>query len=148
MLLDAHTGMKTCSRCKEVKAPAYYQADASRRDGLSQQCKPCKNAIRSAWLKTPKGIHQKWIARYRRRARAYGLTPVVRTFTRAELVERYGDACVDCGGAWTDVDHVTPVSMGGPHTLDNCEPVCSACNSRRYWHGARAALDTPPEPCL
>ena len=76
--------------------------------------------------------HMEWAKRYRIRSKAYGHKPVVESFTREELIARHGDACYLCGGGWDQLEHVTPVSRGGEHTLENCRPVCEPCN-RRAW---------------
>lgn len=77
-----------------------------------------------------------WAAKYRRRALAYGLPVVVDDFTRDDVVARYGDACAHCGGPFQELDHYPiPVCEGGPHTLDNVRPSCTACN--------RPGINTP-----
>lgn len=76
--------------------------------------------------------HKMWEGGYRRRTRRYGHEPVVESFTRDELIERYGDACYHCGGGFDELDHwPIPVIQGGPHTLANCRPSCTGCN--RSW---------------
>ena len=57
-------------------------------------------------------------------------------YTAAEwnsLAEHYGGKCLCCGR--TDVkltaDHVVPVSKGGTSNIDNIQPLCKSCNSRK-----------------
>lgn len=70
-----------------------------------------------------------WEWFYRDRARRYGFVPVVESFTRAELIARYGDVCAHCGGPFEHLDHFpVPVALGGAHSLNNCRPSCKACN--------------------
>lgn len=76
--------------------------------------------------------HIYWESAYRTRARAFGLEPVVESFTRDELTARWGDACYLCSGEWDELEHVTPVSRGGEHSLSNCRPVCEPCNHRAW----------------
>lgn len=85
--------------------------------------------------------HHFWERCYMERCASYGVTPVVQRFTKQELIDTYGDACVDCGNEWTDLDHVVPVRFGGPHILDNCQPVCHPCNMARWGTYQREALD-------
>lgn len=53
----------------------------------------------------------------------------VEAFTPADLVARWGDQCFYCGGEWTVLDHMKHVMAGGCHTVENCRPACSGCNS-------------------
>ncbi|ODR06427.1 hypothetical protein BHQ21_11600 [Mycobacterium sherrisii] len=76
--------------------------------------------------------HVAWARTYRARARRYGLEPVVESFTYADVIARYGDACAHCGGTFDELDHYpTPVIEGGPHALDNVRPACTPCNRGR-----------------
>ncbi|RAI25116.1 HNH endonuclease signature motif containing protein, partial [Rhodoplanes serenus] len=53
----------------------------------------------------------------------------------------YGDGCAYCEtGEFEELEHYTPVKAGGPHTLENVRPSCSACN--------RAKSDADPEEWL
>ena len=79
-----------------------------------------------------------WESGYRKRSIRFGFEPVVESFTRESLIECHGDACYLCGGDWDQLEHVTPVSRGGEHSLSNCRPVCEPCN-RRAWHEYRRA---------
>lgn len=85
-------------------------------------------------------MHKDWEYTHRRRCIKLGITAVIESFTCDDLVERWGDACVDCGGTWTDVEHVVPVAAGGPHSLENCRPACRPCNLRRWREYQRAAI--------
>jgi 5-methylcytosine-specific restriction endonuclease McrA len=50
---------------------------------------------------------------------------------RAKVLERDGWTCVYCHGPADTVDHIIPVSQGGPGTEDNLVAACRSCNSRR-----------------
>lgn len=64
-------------------------------------------------------------------------------FSEAELVARLSmwSGCwirgPRCTGGFEAVDHVKPLSKGGPHVLANLRPACAACNG---WKGARWPL--------
>ena len=55
----------------------------------------------------------------------------------AGRVSMFGGACYICGAPWEAIDHVKPVSAGGPFkTLSNLRPICQQCNSiksGRWW---------------
>lgn len=58
------------------------------------------------------------------------------SFTEAEwleLCEKYGSKCLRCGRSDVrlTVDHIVPISKGGANTLDNVQPLCQSCNSRK-----------------
>jgi hypothetical protein len=50
-----------------------------------------------------------------------------------EVLEKYGNKCLCCGR--TDVrltlDHVMPLSIGGLNVIENAQPLCKSCNSRK-----------------
>lgn len=73
---------------------------------------------------------QRWA---RRRSRAHGVPHS--DVTRADVLARTGGRCYLCGTTVTaddfEVDHVIPVSRGGPHVLANLAPACGPCNARK-----------------
>lgn len=54
-----------------------------------------------------------------------------RASRRDRVFQLKGDKCYRCGGNATTVDHIIPDSAGGSHSIDNLEPCCVDCNSRR-----------------
>lgn len=59
------------------------------------------------------------------------------TFTQKEflaLCASYGNVCLACrrSGVKLTADHVVPVTAGGPNTIDNIQPLCKPCNSKKY----------------
>ena len=58
------------------------------------------------------------------------------SFTAAEwkaLVDHYGGKCLCCGrdDVKLTADHVIPVARGGTSNIDNLQPLCGVCNSRK-----------------
>jgi len=47
---------------------------------------------------------------------------------RARVLMRDGHRCQLCGAPATDVDHVLPVSEGGPDDPRNLRALCASCN--------------------
>lgn len=43
----------------------------------------------------------------------------------------YGWSCAYCSASYEEMDHVTPISRGGAHTIDNVVPACLPCNRRK-----------------
>lgn len=75
-------------------------------------------------------------ARRKARKGQNGMIP----FTAEQLDQRmayYGYRCYlnlpgVCTGAFDDVEHVKPLSKGGPHMLANLRPACDPCNTRKF----------------
>lgn len=70
-----------------------------------------------------------------------------------QVKEHYGQRCVYCPPScwWCQhqkhtltIDHITPLSEGGAHTLSNIVPACRSCNGKK---GARGVL-VPIQPLL
>lgn len=71
-------------------------------------------------------------SKHRRRARekAGG------SFTPAEwlaLLEKYNYTCLCCGDNTSKLtpDHIKPLALGGSNTIDNIQPLCIDCNTRK-----------------
>lgn len=47
------------------------------------------------------------------------------------FVLRREPMCRSCGAAANEVDHIRPRSMGGTDDLDNLQPLCKPCHSRK-----------------
>ena|SRR3990167_5146289 len=65
----------------------------------------------------------------KRRARLRAAT--IQEFSLRDLDARmsvFGHRCAYCGGPFEHVDHVKPLSKGGPHCLANLRPACASCN--------------------
>lgn len=70
-------------------------------------------------------------------------------FTAAEwkaLVEHYDNKCLCCGrnDVHLTVDHIVPVSKGGTSNIENLQPLCHSCNSRK----GNKTLDYRPDSGL
>ena len=48
-------------------------------------------------------------------------------------MRRDNNTCVYCGQPATEVDHVTPVSRGGSHKLNNLVASCKRCNAQKNY---------------
>lgn len=56
-----------------------------------------------------------------------------------QLCESFGNMCVDCGVVERlTVDHVIPLTFGGTSDIENIQPLCKSCNSRK---GNRIMVD-------
>lgn len=69
--------------------------------------------------------------RYRVRKR----NNTIHSFTKQQLIQRisvFGFMCAYCGGNFDHIDHVIPISKGGPHCLANLRPACKKCNQEKH----------------
>lgn len=75
------------------------------------------------------------------------------SFTLEQMTARfayYGFACWMCGAPWESMDHVKPLSKGGPHLLANLRPACTRCNSSKgaKWLGVSGVNSFKKRPGL
>lgn len=79
--------------------------------------------------------HPEWVRAKdaRRRAR---IANVISTLTPQEweaILTAAGRMCIYCGSKERlSMDHLTPLSRGGPHTADNVAPACLPCNQSKH----------------
>ena len=78
----------------------------------------------------------------RRRARLANSTGSFTTKEWVELVSKY-DHCPKCLRRWQDIpnprklksvitrDHIVPLARGGSNAVDNIQPLCYSCNSKK-----------------
>jgi 5-methylcytosine-specific restriction endonuclease McrA len=75
-------------------------------------------------------VHRNVVARIRARRAGVDLLH----FPAEQLFERmayYGFKCWMCRGEFQHIDHVKPLSKGGPHLLANLRPACASCNAKK-----------------
>lgn len=65
---------------------------------------------------------------YRKTADTY----IAKSETRKKVFEQYGKKCVFCGSRKDIcIDHIVPVIAGGSNNIENLQPLCRSCNSRK-----------------
>ena len=67
-----------------------------------------------------------------RRARKINAEGSVSTKEWKELCKKYGNKCLCCGKQEVTMDHIVPLSKGGTNKIDNYQPLCGVCNSRKH----------------
>jgi 5-methylcytosine-specific restriction endonuclease McrA len=66
------------------------------------------------------------------RARRRGIPGKIRVSEWIELCEQHNNCCAFCGQEVSlTIDHIVPLSKGGANTIDNLQPLCWPCNSRK-----------------
>lgn len=78
-------------------------------------------------------VRQAGFHRYRARLKKNG-----GSFTASQwkdLKAHYGNRCLCCGKHESEVvlsvDHIVPISKGGPNVIENIQPLCRLCNCRK-----------------
>ena len=152
-----HSKCKICYnlyQSEKAKSPEYI---AKRRARLLSQNEHIKQRQRKYWAKNAKKLRayhsaydrsrpDKALARVHRR-RARKLNNGVGVYTRQNVLERYGNICLICNlpidlsisgkpgsPGWENglhIDHILPISKGGPDTLENVRPTHGKCNLTR-----------------
>jgi 5-methylcytosine-specific restriction endonuclease McrA len=69
----------------------------------------------------------------RRKAAARGQTPVqIPVNAIRRRFNEFGNCCAYCGtGGEMEMEHIVPISKGGPHDIANIVPACTACNASK-----------------
>lgn len=87
----------------------------------------CRNFIKSKYKE-----HQEYIERIANEPRKQANRYIAKTSTRNEVFKLHGKACLCCS---TDknitIDHVIPVFLGGADSIENLQPLCKSCNSKK-----------------
>ncbi|WP_169053948.1 HNH endonuclease [Agromyces sp. H66] len=111
-------GLKRCRTCREPLPLAAFGDDRSRPDALRASCRDCAAA---------------------RAARRY-LGVYLDDWERRDLW-----TCAYCGGPFSDVEHVEPVSLGGLDVPENTVPACWSCNRGPGGKHDRPLFDWRPD---
>ena len=71
-------------------------------------------------------------SQYKRRSLVKGNSILLSEWNN--LVDFYEHRCLCCGRSdvLLTIDHVIPLSLGGQNTIDNIQPLCASCNSKKY----------------
>ncbi len=68
-----------------------------------------------------------------RRAKSMGAKGTFTEKQWKELCDRTGRKCLACGkaGVVLTIDHIVPLFYGGRNDIDNVQPLCGSCNSKK-----------------
>jgi 5-methylcytosine-specific restriction endonuclease McrA len=138
---SAHVSEKRCPMCATTKPIADFHKNKRSANGHHTYCKQCvqwmhsqnadtHRATASAYNKT----YPERVVLYQRRARAKR-SGAEGSHTKAEwdaLCAYYDYKCLACGKRKPlTVDHIVPLVKGGCDSIENLQPLCGSCNSRK-----------------
>ena len=88
-----------------------------------------------AWLADHAELRRVYVRK--RRARIHRVESTLTPKDVSASMEYFGHRCAYClrTGVKLTVDHIRPISAGGPDTADNIVPACQSCNSSKNDHG-------------
>jgi len=146
---DNGVEVKRCSKCKQVKPVSEFYEDRQQSDGHVYSCKACQKVHDAAYNKEyykehreetrarqkeyrqtaeGKAVCHKAESKHRARKRGATVGPV----DVAAVYELSGHACIYCGATKDlTLDHIVPLSRGGPHCQENLVVACRSCNSSK-----------------
>lgn len=74
-------------------------------------------------------------ARYLRRSQVRSAEGSYTSLEWQRLIEKYNYSCLCCGKAEPEIkltaDHIVPIALGGANFIENIQPLCKSCNSRK-----------------
>lgn len=88
------------------------------------------------WILDPKRNQKNYsriqVSAQNSRARRLGAYGEIIYTEWKELCDRYGNVCLCCHqNVKLVIDHVLPLCLGGTNTIDNIQPLCATCNSKK-----------------
>jgi 5-methylcytosine-specific restriction endonuclease McrA len=91
---------------------------------------------RNSYHKKIKHHRKRWqIISQRKRARVREVGGDFSASEWEDVKRKYNYTCLCCGATEPDtqltIDHVVPISKGGPNSKENIQPLCLSCNSRK-----------------
>jgi 5-methylcytosine-specific restriction endonuclease McrA len=74
----------------------------------------------------------KWLNRLKNRPRKEACIFTNKPEVKEEIFRLYGEKCLACGSIKNiALDHIKPVSKGGENKIENLQPLCKSCNSKK-----------------
>ena len=150
-------GKKVCQKCKEEKGIEEFSRSEEQKDGSQSKCKACFCAYRKSNCEQLKvkerasyeknrerdlANNKKYLrdhpeirkARHIKRRALLKKSQIGKIDIRV-IIKRHGMLCHLCGIKLTKktltIDHLIPISKGGPTVNWNLAPACNSCNIKK-----------------
>lgn len=122
------------SERKKLTAKRWYDADPEKRRENTRKWREANPERARDWKKLNREKVRAISHTYRARRAGNGGKYTPKEWK--DLCDYYGNKCLCCER--TDVkltvDHVIPIKLGGVNTIDNIQPLCQPCNSKKHTH--------------
>jgi 5-methylcytosine-specific restriction endonuclease McrA len=122
---------------KENSLRSYYKnkdrwKEAKRRYRLSENGRKLRAAHMRRYRQTESGKLVEKATKHTRRSRANNGGSFTGRELRA-LYDKYNNTCLccECNTCKLTPDHVIPLAKGGSNTIDNIQPLCLPCNTKK-----------------
>jgi len=116
---------------RKVYMQEWHEANA---DHSREYRKAHRPQLREATRKHT-AAHPEVKAEMERRRRARKRNVVTENVSPAEILQRFGSTCYICNkdieAEDLNLDHIIPISKGGPHVWENLRPTHASCNARK-----------------
>lgn len=103
----------------------------SNKERENERCRIWKKNNRekiNEYLRKPENRTKDNIRKYKRR----GAAGEVKYSDWVDLCNKYENKCLCCGSKEKmTIDHVIPLILGGTNSIENIQPLCGSCNSKK-----------------
>lgn len=149
-----HDGLSTyCKDCEGKRGRAHYRENKgkylTRVAAYRQTRKDWLKNYGKEWARNHSAqryaSHKKWMRAHpenskqhlaNQRANRRGAPGKVTSEQWDSIKKKFGYRCPSCGLGEPAIslqrDHIIPIRLGGANTVDNLQPLCSRCNSRKH----------------
>lgn len=119
--------MKTCGDCGCARpAEAFLAGKAKRVSSICAACRKVRAKRHASEYYRTMAPDKRHTIMHKRRADAAGVDHVA--YSRTAILMRWRYICAYCPQRATHLDHVHPISKGGPDAESNIVPACADCN--------------------
>jgi 5-methylcytosine-specific restriction endonuclease McrA len=127
-----YNGTRQCKKCRKAGAADFYVRNRDERLAAFRAYYVTNReqvlAANRRWAEEnpDRAALNSRIKKHRRRAAG---TLTIQDWQ--SVLSLYGGNCLACGASDVTIDHVIPISQGGSNTVDNVQPLCGTCNSKK-----------------
>jgi 5-methylcytosine-specific restriction endonuclease McrA len=121
---------------KKINVRAWAIKNPERRKSICKKWRDNNKEQSTQAIKEWKNSHPEkvTISSETRRIRILNAEGTIAAEEWTAVLEKYHHTCLCCGknNVKLTMDHVVPVSLGGAHSIENIQPLCQSCNSKKY----------------